>query len=438
MSKIYQNWIKKGLEKGLSDIEIYAVEKTNLSIEVYEQKIEKNEISAMNSVLVKGIYNNKVAKVRIESLDDENVDFMFNQLIDSAKNITANEPAIIFEGSKKYPEVLDDSFDFQSIDPRVKVDALLKLEKGISMAKELSKVESVSYSESESRTTIVNSKGLNLSRHNTYATIYAVGVYKKNEQIKTGMSYQIVKNYHDIDIDKLILDNIKDGVGQLGAKTIQSKSYPVVFSNEMFGNILSVFTDIFTGEAAYRKLTKLLGKEGELIASPIVNLIDDPLYDKALFKVPFDDEGVACEKRAWIKDGKFIDFIHNLKTAEIFNKKSTGNGFTSGIEPTNLYLEPQDITFEEVIGSINDGVYITDLVGLHAGVESVSGDFSLQAAGFKINNGKLSEPVDMIVVSGNFFTMLKDIEAVANDFIFGLSGIGTGAVKVKALTVAGE
>lgn len=439
MSKInYENWIKKGLDKGLSDIEIYAVSNTNLSIEVYEGKVEKNEMSHLNTALVKGIYNNKVAKVKIENLNDDNVDLMLDRLIDAAKNITANEPAIIYEGSKKYPEVNELVFDFSKINPLDKVNLLLEVEKGVNKNEFIHKVDAVAYSESESKTVIINSKGLNLSKHHTYAMVYASGVFKKDEQIKSAFSYQIVKDFKDLDKNKLINDCIEKGTRQLGATSIQSKVYPVVFSNEMFGNVLSAYSSIFTGEAAFRKLTKLIDQQGVEIANPIVNLIDEPLHEKALFKVPFDDEGVACSKRYWIKDGKFTDFAHNLKTAEIFKTTSTGNGYTSGIGPTNLFLEPQDVTFEELINPIQNGVYITQLVGLHAGVETVSGDFSLQAAGFEIKDGKVTRPIDMIVVSGNFFNLLKDVEGIANDFVFGLSGIGTGSVKIKGLTIAGN
>lgn len=211
-----------------------------------------------------------------------------------------------------------------------------------------------------------------------------------------------------------------------------------MFSNEMFGSILSAYSSIFTGESAFRGLTKLVGKQGIKIASDIVNLIDDPFKEEALFKVPFDDEGVAANKRYWIKEGSFTDFAHNLKTAEIFKTNPTGNGYTSGIGPSNLYLEPQNNSLDEVLGTINNGLYITDLVGLHAGVETVSGDFSLQAAGFSIVDGKIADAVDMIVVSGNFFNLLKDVEMIANDFKFGLSGIGSAAVKIKELTIGGK
>lgn len=434
----YQDWIKKGLDKGLSDIEIFASARINLSIEVYDSKIESNEISTMHTAIIKGVYDNKMARLRVENLTDDNIDKMLDFLIDSAKNITALEPAIIFAGSDKYAEINETNFDFLTIDPTDKVDFLLNIEKGIKKHELTTTVQTVSYSESDSKTVIVNSKGLNLSKHHTYAMVYAIGVFEKDSQIKTGLDYQMIRDYNNFDLDTLVAGVIKAGIDQIGAKSVASKTYPVVFSNEMFGSILGAYDGIFSGEAAYRKLTKLIDKQGESIASDIVNLINDPLSKEALFKIPFDDQGVATKRRHLIKDGTFTDFAHNLKTAEIFKTESTGNGFGDGISYPNLYLEPGKASFDEVIKTIEEGIYITDLVGLHAGVETISGDFSLQAAGFKIKDGKLTEPVDMIVVSGNYFNLLKDIEMIGNDFKFGMSGIGSSSVKIKNLTIGGQ
>lgn len=437
MSK-YQNWINIGLEKGLSDIEIKIVESRNLNLAVYDETLENNEVSSIRKCVIKGIYNGKASHVSVEDLSDDNVELMIDRLVDSAKNITASEPALIYEGSDSYVEVNEVNFDFVSINPNDKVNLLLEIEKGIKKEKLLSKVSNVQYSETESNITIVNSKGLNLSRNSAYALIYAVGVYQEDEQVKSGLSYQIVKDFNHFDANKLISDNIKRGLGQLGAKPIASKKYPVVFEQEQMGEMLSVFWSIFTGEAAFRNLTKLKGLENSKIANDIVNLVDDPFHSEALFKNGFDDEGVATKKHYLIKDGVFTGFVHNLKTAAIFNTEPTGHGFSNSIGPSNLVLEPQDISLREVLETIEEGVYIDGLVGLHAGVEQVSGNFSLQASGFKIENGKLTKPVDMIVVSGNFFELLNEIEYIANDFIFGMSGVGTGSVKVKQLTIAGE
>lgn len=434
----FNEWINLGIKKGLSDIEIQVTEKTDLSINVYNQKVEQNEISKMKTAKIKGIYNDKIANISIENLNNDNIDKMLNHLIDSAKHVTAKEPALIYEGSDNYLEDTEERFDFSKVNPLDKVNLLLEIEKEILKHELVKTVSDTSYNEVETRTQIVNSKGLNLERHNTYAMIYTSAAYEKDEQVKSGLSYQIVKTFNEIDKDYLIKENIKVGTSQLGASSIGSKNYPIILDSEQMGSLLSVFTGIFSGEAAFRNLTKLIGKEGTKIASKNVNLIDSPMHDKAIFKYPFDNEGVACKERHWIKDGVFQGFSHNLKTAEIFKTKSTGNGFYNTVSPTNLTLKPEDYSFDDLVKSIEEGVYITSLVGLHAGVETVSGDFSLQAAGFYIKDGKIGRPVDMIVLSGNFFDLLNDIDKIANDFKFGMSGVGTGSVKIKQLMVAGE
>src|SRR5690554_8127533 len=97
----YNKWIELGLKKGLSDIEIHINEKVDLGLNVYEGKVEQNEISKMQTASIKGIFNNKAANVYVENLTDSNIELMLDHLLDSAKNITSNEPAIIFEGSKE-------------------------------------------------------------------------------------------------------------------------------------------------------------------------------------------------------------------------------------------------------------------------------------------------------------------------------------------------
>jgi PmbA protein len=231
---------------------------------------------------------------------------------------------------------------------------------------------------------------------------------------------------------------IKQGVSKLGGTSMKTGAYPVVFSNEMFAEILDVFTSIFSGEAAYRSLTPLKDKVGQEIAGKHINLIDDPLHHDAYFKMPFDDEGVACQKRYIVKDGVFTGFNHNLKTAAIFKQEPTGNGFNGGISTTNFYIEPTTTDFDTLIKDIQDGVYITDLIGLHAGVKTVSGEFSLQAGGFKIINGKVDHPVKMIVVSGNFFEALHHVSGIGSDFKFNLSGIGSPSVHIESLMIGGE
>ncbi|NLB33310.1 MAG: TldD/PmbA family protein, partial [Tissierellia bacterium] len=111
------------------------------------------------------------------------------------------------------------------------------------------------------------------------------------------------------------------------------------------------------------------------------------------------------------------------------------------IAPSNFYVEKGERSLDEMIASVEKGIMITELQGLHSGLNSVSGDFSLAALGFLIEGGKISRPVEQITVAGNYFEMLKNIEETGSDLKFGLPGeayIGSPSLRIKKLSVAGE
>lgn len=435
---MYQEWLKLGLEKGLEDLEIFSVRDKSLKLAVYDGKPDQNIQSDVEVVTIRGIYQDKLSTIRFENLAVTSVSAMLDELIENARALTVREPAIIFEGSLSYPEVKQEIFDFSNVPVEKKIALIEQLEKGVLAHERTKQVQTTVYQEADRTTTLINSKGLSLTRRNTYAYAYAIGVFEKDDDIKTAYDIKLAKSFDEFDPDRMAKDTIEKGVAKLGGRSLESGSYPVVFSNEMFADVLGVFTPIFSGEAAYRNTTPLKDKVGETIALKTVNLIDDPLHEDAYFQMPFDDEGVACKAHKFVDQGVFKGFMHNLKTASIFKTESTGNGFGGGISPTNFYLEPTEASFDSIIESVEHGLYITDLVGLHAGVKTVSGEFSLQASGFYIKHGKIDHPVKMIVVSGNFFDVLHEIEAIGSDMKFGLSGVGSPSVRIKSLMIGGE
>lgn len=435
---MYQDWIALGKKKGITDLEVFAVRNRSLSLTVYQGKLDAHVQSDVEQVTIRGIYDGKLSTIRFENHGQENVNHLLNQLMDNAKALTVSEPAIIFEGSPSYPEVKEERFDFSHIPVTTKIQLLQDLERFILAHEKVAQVQNASYQEVDTQTTLVNSKGLHLFKRNTYAYAYAIGVFKQDDDIKTAYDVKLVKDFHDFDAKAMADETIRQGVLKLGGRSIPTGSYPVVFSNEQFADLLSTFTSIFSGEASYRNLTALKDKVGQQVFGENIHLIDDPLHPDSHFKIPFDDEGVACQRREVVDKGVFKGFNHNLKTAAIFKQQPTGNGFNGGISPTNLYLQPTSQSFDEMIASIQDGVYITDLVGLHAGVKAVSGDFSLQASGIKIIKGKLDHAVKMIVVSGNFYDMMKRVKGISSDLKFQLSGIGSPSVYIENLMIGGE
>jgi PmbA protein len=433
-----KKWIELGISKGLTDVEIYVSESSSLKLVSYEGKIEQNTISDVSTVSIRGVYEGNMGKVKFEFISDDQVDKMLDKVIENAQVITVKEPAIIFEGSPSYPEVKVHDFDFSSIPMTKKVEDLITLETKIRSNEKVSNVQTAVYQENTSGAILTNSKGLHLTRKNRFAYAYGVGVFKEGEDITTAYEFDIFKTYDSFDPNQLADITIEKGLKKLGATSLPTKFYPVVFSNETFSDLISVFSGLYSLESAYRHLTPYEHKVGEAIAQSNFNLIDDPLHEKAYFQVPFDDEGVACKKKYIIKDGVFQGFINDLKMASMFKLEPSGNSFSGNIQTTNLYLEPGKKSFDALIETINDGVYITELVGLHAGVKAISGEFSLQASGFKIEDGKVSFPVNMIVVSGNFFEVMNSIEEFANDLKFDTSGFGSPSVHVKSLSISGE
>ena len=435
---MFKKWIALGLSKGITDLEIFAVQSQSLKLSVYQGKLDQHVQSNVESVTIRGIYDSKLSTVRFENLSDENAALMLDELIENAKALTVVEPAIIYEGSKEYPVVKDELFDFSAVDVTKKIQLLLDLEKYILENKLTNQVQTSLYQEVDTKTNLVNSKGLNLTRRNRFAYAYAIAVLGKDQDIVTSYDVKLAKSFDEFNAKEMANETVQKGIVKLGGTSIPSGEYPVVFSNEMFSDLIEVFSPIFSGEAAYRKLTQLKDKVNQQIAGKEINIIDDPLSDLAYFKNPFDDEGVACKKRYVIKNGVFKGFNHNLKTAKIFNEEPTGNGFGGGISSTNLYLEPTNLSFDEMINPIKKGVYITSLIGLHAGVKTVSGAFNLQASGQMIENGKLTKAVKMIVVSGNFFEILNQVSGISSDLKFNTSGTGSPSVFVKSLVIGGE
>lgn len=435
---MYEKWIDLGLSKGLTDVEIFAVRDKTLEISVYQGQVDKTTKSDVTVVKLKGIYENKLVSVSIEHLSENAVSKAFDQLIENAKAITVEEPAIIFEGSPSYPKIKENDYDFDAVPIENKINYLVDLEKKVAEHQATKQVQSAKYTENFGETHLVNSKGLNLARKHNFAYAYAIGVFEKDGDIKTGYDLKLVKSFEEFDAQKEAQATIETGLAKLGGKSLKTGRYPVVFSNQRFSALLQVFSGLYSGESAYRNLTALKDKVGKKIAVDAFTLVDDPLNEAAPFQNGFDDEGVASYPRKIIDKGVFTGFLHNLKTAALFKEEPTGNAFGGGISPSAMYLQPGTKSFDEMIRDIKEGLYVTELMALHAGVNTSSGDFSLQAGGVLIKEGKLTTPVKMVIVSGNWFELLNRIETIASDLKFEVSGVGSPSVYVNELTVSGE
>ena len=435
----------KAQEEGFSEYEVYYVDRESLSISVYKEEVEKYNLNNSAGLSFRGKFGDRIGYSYTEILDEDAIEMLVKKAKENVLAIENNDIQFIYEGDKEYKEISTYHEELEDIPADKLINIAISMEK--EAKKYCNKVESFSgcsVSYSSGKYGIINSKGLNLSNKSNLLTAYVVPIVKDLDKMYDGCGYVVAKSLNDVKPDKIAKMGVDEALSKIGGPSIASGNYKVIINNEAMVSLLSTFAGIFSGDAVQKGLSLLKDKEGEIIAADIVNLVDDPHLEDGLASVSFDDEGVATLKTYLIKNGKLNSLLHNLKTANKAGVKSTGNGFKSSyaspisVSPTNFYIEPGINSLEEMTKKINKGLIITDFAGLHSGANSITGDFSLAAKGFYIEDGIKTHPVEQITVAGNFFTLLNNIEEIGSDLKFPMSSVGSPSIVIKELSIAGE
>jgi PmbA protein len=435
----------KAQEEGFSEYEVYYVDRESLSISVYKEEVEKYNLNNSAGLSFRGKFGDRIGYSYTEILDEDAIEMLVKKAKENVLAIENNDIQFIYEGDKEYKEISTYHEELEDIPADKLINIAISMEK--EAKKYCNKVESFSgcsVSYSSGKYGIINSKGLNLSNKSNLLTAYVVPIVKDLDKMYDGCGYVVAKSLNDVKPDKIAKMGVDEALSKIGGTSIASGNYKVIINNEAMVSLLSTFAGIFSGDAVQKGLSLLKDKEGEIIAADIVNLVDDPHLEDGLASVSFDDEGVATLKTYLIKNGKLNSLLHNLKTANKAGVKSTGNGFKSSyaspisVSPTNFYIEPGINSLEEMTKKINKGLIITDFAGLHSGANSITGDFSLAAKGFYIEDGIKTYPVEQITVAGNFFTLLNNIEEIGSDLKFPMSSVGSPSIVIKELSIAGE
>lgn len=435
---------KKAIENGFNECEIYYRNGDYISISAYDGEVEKYDISKSFGLSFRGKINNKMGYSYTEVMDESTIDILINNAKNSANIIENNDTQFIYEGDKKYSSVNTYSRELENINPKKMIDLVLELEKETKSYDKVINLKGCKISYSSSDYGIYNTKGLELTNKKNILTAYVASVVKDEVGKNDGLGYIVASSINEVIPKKIAKQSVNEAVSKLGGKSIASGTYKTIIYNKAMASILKTFACNFSADRVQKGLSLLKDKEGEIIASNLVTIIDDPLFDNGLSSTPFDDEGVSTYTKEIISNGKLITFLHNLKTANKAGVKSTGNGFKSSyassisVSESNLYLKGGNKSLEELMEHINEGIMITDLAGLHSGANTISGDFSLAAKGFYVKDGKKSFPIEQITLSGNYFDLLKNIVEVGDDIIFPMSNVGSPSIIVKGLSIAGE
>ncbi|MDX2092728.1 MAG: metallopeptidase TldD-related protein [Kofleriaceae bacterium] len=228
-------------------------------------------------------------------------------------------------------------------------------------------------------------------------------------------------------------------VATLGSRKVETQECPIVFDPEVARAIVGTIFSVANGSSFWRKSSYLVGKEGEVIASPLVTIVDDPLIPRAPGSRPFDGDGLPTRKNMVIDKGVLAPVLCDVYSARKLGKASTGSagrgiGGNPGPTTSNLVMQKGPLTRDALLRDTKRGLYVTSLMGF--GFNPVTGDFSRGAAGFWIENGELTFPVSEVTIAANFDEILKRIDAVADDLEL-RSSTAAPTFRVSHMTLAG-
>ena len=435
----FDKLFEKAKVAGIEDLQVYYTSGTEFDVEVLKGNVEKYTIADSAKLNVKGIYNSKMGVVNTEVINEDEFDFLIDSVVASAKAIDSEDEVFIYEGDKEY-KTLDYLLnkELEQISPAQKIADTKKFEELIMAESDLVRMAQVSFGQGTSKVIIQNSKGLKLEKEVNNAMYFAFIIVSDGKDQRTQYEYKITNDYADFDFAAMAKNGVERAVSLLGATPCESGEYEILLENKASCSLLAPHISMFSAEAVQKDVSLLKGKVGEVIGNELITLVDDPFLPKSAKSGAFDDEGVATQYKELIKEGKLTGYMHNLKTAKKDGVKSTGNGSNNGITPSNFYFKNGNLDYNEAVQNMKKGLIITSLDGTHAGCNPISGDFSLQASGFLVEDGKIVRPLALITVAGNYLQLLKDVKAVCNDLKFNYSFTGSPSLLIKGLKVSGN
>ena len=433
--------VNAALKTGADAADAVAVRSMSLSVEVRDGAVEESERAEGDDLGLRVLVGHRQAVVSTNDLaGDASV-----ALAERAVAMARAAPEDKFAGLADGALLAHDFPDLDLLDPDLpsvaELEAMAKTaEQAALTVKGVAKSGGASASAGIGGIVLVTSHGFRGaylgSRHGISMTAIA------GEGTGMERDYDYSSSLHAADLDspeKIGRTAGERAVERLNPRKVSTRKVPVVFDPRISGSLVSHLASAANGASVARKTSFLRDKMGAKLFDDGIRIVDDPLRKRGLRSHPFDGEGVAHRRLALIDDGVLRSWLLDCSTARELGLTTTGHA-SRGVSsvpspsPSNLHMEPGRQSPEDLIADIDDGFYVTDLIGM--GVNIVTGDYSRGASGFWIENGKCTYPVSEVTIAGHLSDIFRTLTP-ANDLEFRYS-TNAPTLRLEGLTVAGQ
>lgn len=301
--------------------------------------------------------------------------------------------------------------------------------------------QGASWASGEGSILLANTMGFLGSYRSSSVSLSVVPQAERNGQMERDYWYTTGRGLEDMETPEQVGRTAAERtLRRLGARQVPTCQAPVVFDPDTAAELMGALFSALSGYAVFRNATFLKDRVDQQVASSLLTLVDDGRVRRGLGARPFDGEGLPTRRNVPVERGVLHFYLCDSYAARKIGAKPVGSarrglGGGPGVGAGNLFFEPGETTPQEIIGGVERGLYVTDLIGF--GVNVVTGDYSQGAVGHWIEKGRLTHPVHEVTIAGNLNEVLKDVDAVGNDLVFrGASASPT--LRVHQMTISGS
>ena len=340
---------------------------------------------------------------------------------------------------------------FDAFDPSVasmpatkKIDLALELEKMVRAGDpRITGVRVATFSDSSSRFAVATSTGIAGAGRGAWCSMSALALAEDGDETYTGGGSTVGFRPEDLDLGEAADDAVLRATRLFGAKPVPSQRVTIILEPRMAATIAGLLGSTLTGERVLKGRSPFGDRVGEVIASPMLTLVDDPTDHRSYAADMFDGEGLACRRNQLVVDGVLQGFLYDSASGRRAGQSSTGSAVrgvssTPSVGCQALAVAPGSGSFDSLLADIETGVYLQSMTGLHSGVNLVSGDLSVGIEGLMVRNGQLAEPVREVTIASTLQRMLLDIVAIGDDVEWLPGGTGCPTIVIADLSLGGS
>lgn len=429
---------------GAEDAEVYVSSGTEFTVQVYKAEIESLVSAESRGVGLRTFREHRVGFSYTSEMEPQALDELVNEALENGRYNHADEANVLPEPTpiELLPGLTSPAL--AQVDPQRKIDFALEMERrAVSLDPRVRRVSKAIYSDGRGQVEIYNTRGLDATFDRTVAYGVLDTIAEQDSEMQSGFAFTHGRDMGQLDLDAVVREAVENAAGLLGARPVPTASVPVVFHPHAAAMILGVISNSFSADAVIKRRSLLAGKIGEVVASEIVDITDDPRLPDGLASRPFDGEGVGSRRNPLIAAGVLKSYLHNTYTAARMKSMSTASAVRSyksvpEVGVSNLVLKPGTMSRDALLARVDNGLHVSQLSGLNT-VNPVSGEFSLGLTGHWIEHGQLTRPVKELTIAGNVIALLKKVVALASDLRFMFAGgfCGSPTILIEELPVGG-